>query len=68
MTTQRRPSVLQWRKSERSSADGQCVEVAALERGFGIRDSKDPEGAPVTLSLEAWKVLNETIKTGGRAL
>lgn len=34
-----------WRKSSRSNAQGgDCVELAALPSGIGIRDSKNPTG------------------------
>jgi hypothetical protein len=34
-----------WRKSSRSNAQGgDCVEIAELPSGIGIRDSKNPAG------------------------
>jgi hypothetical protein len=34
-----------WRKSARSSAEGNCVELALLpEEGVAVRNSRDPEG------------------------
>jgi hypothetical protein len=34
-----------WRKSSRSNTQGgDCVELAALPSGIGIRDSKNPAG------------------------
>ena len=36
---------VRWRKSIRSSAQGNCVELASLERdGVAIRNSRHPEG------------------------
>lgn len=35
-----------WRKSSRSGSDGgECVEMAGVEAGVAVRDSKDPDGA-----------------------
>ena len=34
-----------WRKSSRSSAQGNCIELAALPgAGVAVRNSRDPEG------------------------
>nr|WP_190866056.1 DUF397 domain-containing protein [Actinomadura sp. RB99] len=43
---------LTWRKSTYSTegTSAQCVEVAALSDAIGVRDSKDPEGAPCARS------------------
>jgi hypothetical protein len=34
----------EWRKAAASSANGACVELAALPDGVAVRDSKDPQG------------------------
>ncbi len=33
-----------WRKSAKTQANGQCVEVARMGEIIGVRDSKDPSG------------------------
>jgi hypothetical protein len=44
-----------WRKSSRSSAQSQCVEVAGnLAQVVGIRDSKNPDGPAHVVSRDAW--------------
>jgi hypothetical protein len=47
----------EWRKSSYSGQDGNCVEVAAgLPRLVAVRDSKEPGGARLVVSREAWQV------------
>jgi uncharacterized protein DUF397 len=42
-----------WHKSARSST-GACVEVATLERGVGVRDSKDRQGPILVFRFDEW--------------
>ncbi|MGP4083511.1 DUF397 domain-containing protein [Streptomyces sp. KR55] len=47
---------LSWRKSSYSSgSQGDCVEVAACPGLVHVRDSKDKEGAQLTLAPDAWR-------------
>jgi hypothetical protein len=52
-----------WVKSSYSTAtSGNCVEVAALPHGGrAVRDSKDPDGAVLTLSISQWRELAESM-------
>ncbi|WFE42635.1 DUF397 domain-containing protein [Micromonospora sp. WMMD998] len=44
-----------WRKSARSGAQGNCVEVADNLPGVvAVRDSKDQQGPALTFTSEAW--------------
>jgi hypothetical protein len=45
---------LAWRKSRRSNASGNCVEVAQLPRGAGvaIRNSRNPEGPALVFTRD----------------
>lgn len=46
----------QWKKSSYSGNTGNCVEVATnLDGIVAVRDSKDPEGARVVVSPQAWR-------------
>ncbi|MFC5751073.1 DUF397 domain-containing protein [Actinomadura rugatobispora] len=58
---------VQWRKSSYSGTanDDVCVELARLQQGVGIRDSKDPDGDRFTVSGAVFGVLVEKIKAGG---
>ena len=43
-----------WRKSTRSSASGDCVEVAELFDGVAVRDSKDRSGPVLLFARRHW--------------
>jgi Domain of unknown function (DUF397) len=49
------PRDLPWRKSTKSAGDGECVEIAHSESFLLIRDSKEPEGPVLPVSIEAWR-------------
>ncbi|MEO3927888.1 DUF397 domain-containing protein [Micromonosporaceae bacterium B7E4] len=45
-----------WRKSSRSGAEGDCVEVADNLPGLvAVRDSKDPYGPILTFAPAPWR-------------
>jgi hypothetical protein len=55
---------VQWRKSTHSSGvnDEDCVELGRLSSGIGVRDSKDPGGGHLTLSVAEFAGLIEQVK------
>lgn len=55
-----------WRKSTRSSAEGQnCVEVAAgLPGVVAVRDSKHPAGPPLIITHRNWTAFIHAVKAG----
>jgi hypothetical protein len=57
---------VQWRKSSHSGGanDATCVELAKLPTGIGIRDSKNPEGAHLSVAGATYAVLVRKIKGG----
>ncbi|WUI00572.1 DUF397 domain-containing protein [Spirillospora sp. NBC_00431] len=55
--------MIEWRKSSRSNASGnECVEIANLSEGRGIRDSKAPAAGHLTLSAESFAHLVARVK------
>ncbi|WP_280269806.1 DUF397 domain-containing protein [Nocardia wallacei] len=55
-----------WRKSTRSSASRDCVEVAFLPSGVvGVRDSKDPAGPALLFSPAEWDAFTTAVTGHG---
>jgi hypothetical protein len=49
----------QWRKS---SYSGNSVEVAMLDSGMAVRDSKNAYGPVLTFTGQAWKAFMQQVK------
>ena len=54
----------QWRKARRSSGNGACVEVAALQGGAAIRDSKAPNAGALLLAHQQLRAFLADIRAG----
>lgn len=54
-----------WRKSRRSVGEGNCVEVAALDKDDrAVRDSKNPTGPVLACSPAQWATFTDAISRG----
>lgn len=55
---------LAWRKSSYSNEQGACCEVASLDGGRAVRDSKNPTGAALTFTATEWAAFNAGLRAG----
>lgn len=53
-----------WKKSSRSSGNGQCVEWADLDDVVAVRDSKDPAGPALIFTRGEWAAFVKGVKDG----
>jgi hypothetical protein len=51
-----------WRKSTRSSGNGNCVEFADVGDGVAVRDTKDPDGPVLRFSADGWRTFVAAVK------
>ncbi|MCD0453135.1 DUF397 domain-containing protein [Actinocorallia sp. API 0066] len=57
-----------WRKSTRSNADQECVELAKSGRTVGVRDSKTPERGHLELAPSSFGQFLTHVKTKANPL
>jgi len=53
-----------WVKSSRSHANGNCVEVAGLPDGIGVRDSKHTTGPILRFTQDEWRTFVGRVRAG----
>jgi hypothetical protein len=57
-------SDVRWKKSSRSGAYNNCVEVADLGTNRAVRDSKDPTGPTLRFTTAAWSTFTAGVRAG----
>ncbi len=55
---------LVWRKSQASSDQGACVEVALAAGRILVRDSKDPAGGALSFTQQEWTAFLTGVRSG----
>ncbi|MFC9998076.1 DUF397 domain-containing protein [Nocardia sp. NPDC127526] len=58
------PSGVRWFKSARSTGAKECVEIAFLDSGVGVRDSKNPTGPKLFFGPAEWDRFTTALVTG----
>ena len=59
------PSPATWRKSSRSSSEGDnCVELSGSRAVIAVRDSKNPDGPHLVFARPAFGALAREIRAG----
>ena len=53
-----------WRKSSRSGAGNDCVELVVASLGAAVRDSKNPEAGHVAFDVPSWDAFMGAVKGG----
>ncbi|NNH72546.1 DUF397 domain-containing protein [Nocardia uniformis] len=53
-----------WFKSSSSAGGQECVEVAFVTGGVGVRDSKDPSGPALIFSSAEWDTFTAGMRAG----
>jgi hypothetical protein len=51
-----------WRTSSYTGGQGNCVEVADASRTVMVRDTKDRDGAVLTIPASAWRQFTSSLK------
>jgi hypothetical protein len=53
-----------WRKSSRSGAGNDCVELVVAGIGAAVRDSKNPSAGHVSFEAPGWHAFMDVVKEG----
>jgi Domain of unknown function (DUF397) len=55
---------LTWLKAQSSTANGQCVEIAAALGNIAVRDSKDPDGPVLVYTPSEFRAFLDGARNG----
>jgi hypothetical protein len=55
-----------WRKSSRSGAGNDCVELVVGRSGAAVRDSKNVEAGHLVFAVTGWQAFLGVVKEEGR--